>query len=260
MVNPFILLPLYIYPSPGAWNTLFNSVTANPTVHFQVIVNPASGPGTTPYPDSNYVSNVAQLNSYTNVDTLGYVHTSYGTRSQAQVKADILTYQGWSGYAGADIHMDGIFFDEAPSSASLVPYMQSVSTYAKTTMTRGNITVFNAGVNVDTGYYQYTDYVNVFENTYAAWTASGSGVNSIPTTYRAKSTIMVHDYTASTTQLNTDVTNVVNAGIAGQLFTTQTDYNVWSTQWSNYVADLAPFRTAKLKIKRVSRFFRNLVV
>ena len=40
-----VLLPLYVYPSPGVWNPVFDAITAHPNVLFYVVVNPDSGPG-----------------------------------------------------------------------------------------------------------------------------------------------------------------------------------------------------------------------
>lgn len=40
-----ILLPLYIYPSSGVWDPVYDAISDNPDVTFRVIVNPDSGPG-----------------------------------------------------------------------------------------------------------------------------------------------------------------------------------------------------------------------
>lgn len=259
MVNPFILLPLYIYPATNAWNALYDSITANPSVQFKVIVNPDSGPGAGNIPDDNYIANIAQLNSYPNVATLGYVHASYGARDQGLVQADVETYQGWASYTGSDIHVDGIFFDESPSNSSMLAYVRDITSAAKATMTNGNTIILNPGVNVPTAYYTHADYINVFEQSHAHWTKRGQGPLSVPSGLRAKSSVMIHHYTATTPQLAIDVQNIVNAGIAGSLFTTQADYDAWSAHWASYVGHLAQFSAAKAKPKRMSRFFRRIV-
>lgn len=257
MVNPFILLPLYIYPASNAWNTLYDSINANPSVQFQVIVNPASGPGDTPFPDENYIANIAQLNSYPNVATLGYVHTLYGARDPASVQADVQSYQDWSTYGGSDIHMDGIFFDESPSDSGMYSYVQGIISAAKSTMTNGNTVILNPGVNVPTNYYDIADYILAFENGYPQWTRKGP--SSIPSGVRAQSIVMIHHYSNTVTRLATDVQNIIDAGIAGQFITTQADYDAWSTQWSSYVSYIAQSGAAKFKFKRMSRFFQRLV-
>lgn len=74
-----VLFPLYIYPTDCAvsrdvcaWNPLFDALDAFPTLQFNVVVDPNSGPGDDTLPDSNYVAAVAALNAYPNVQTIGY--------------------------------------------------------------------------------------------------------------------------------------------------------------------------------------------
>jgi len=48
----FILLLLYTYPdnSAATWPDVFSAVAAYPAVQWQIIINPNSGPGTSPEP------------------------------------------------------------------------------------------------------------------------------------------------------------------------------------------------------------------
>ena len=85
VLSSFVLLPLYIYPSPTAWAPVYDAVQNNPTVKFQIVVNPNSGPGAYP-PDASYIDGVSKLNSYPNVLTIGYVATTYGQRPYANGK------------------------------------------------------------------------------------------------------------------------------------------------------------------------------
>lgn len=125
-----VLVPLYIYPTssttydplhkayvfpfhfPNRKLTTRDSVQAHPNLNFTVIINPNSGPGESALPDSSYTPEIAKLNSFPNVRTVGYVRTGYGTRNISDVLADVTTYSGWS--SGVNISMHGIFFDEAP--------------------------------------------------------------------------------------------------------------------------------------------------
>ena len=59
---PTVAIPLYIYPSPQAWEPLHNAIVDNPSVTFQIIINPNNGPGSAA-PDANYIAEVARLNS-----------------------------------------------------------------------------------------------------------------------------------------------------------------------------------------------------
>lgn len=78
-----VLFPLYIYPTDCAvsrdvcvWKPLYDALDAFPTLQFNVVVNPNSGPGDDTLPDSNYVAAVAALNAYPNVQTIGYVQVA----------------------------------------------------------------------------------------------------------------------------------------------------------------------------------------
>lgn len=56
-----ILFLLYIYPSPSAWQPLYTSLPTYPNVTFDLIINPASGPGSATYPDANYNAAISKL-------------------------------------------------------------------------------------------------------------------------------------------------------------------------------------------------------
>ena len=88
------------------------SIAQYPNITFLVVVNPASGPGALPLPDSNYVREIRCLNSQANVRTLGYVSTNYTKRDLDDVKIDIQKYSAWH---DAGQGLSGIFFDETPA-------------------------------------------------------------------------------------------------------------------------------------------------
>lgn len=91
-----VLLPLYIYPTPGAWTPVYNAVAANASVHWQIVINPNSGPGpANTYPNSDYITAISKLNSYKNVELIGYTPTNYTNRPYANVTQDIRTYAYW---------------------------------------------------------------------------------------------------------------------------------------------------------------------
>ena len=117
---------------------------------------------------------MAQLNTYSNVDVLGYVHTSWAARSISDVKSDVTTYQGWASYTKKNISVSGIFFDEAPhtNDATDITYMQDASDAARSANL--NTVVFNPGCKLDSGsaskYFAAADLIVEFENSYSAWT------------------------------------------------------------------------------------------
>lgn len=102
-----VLVPMYIYPANvhrnRAYNRLIDLKRQYETVPMWVIVNPASGPGE--QIDPNYAKAIDRLRGAGCV-VLGYVTTSYGSRSQAQVQKDI------DGWLERYPQIQGIFFDE----------------------------------------------------------------------------------------------------------------------------------------------------
>ncbi|ROW08376.1 hypothetical protein VMCG_03269 [Cytospora schulzeri] len=146
--KPFILLPLYIYPAPTAWEPLYTAAASHPELDFLVVVNPGNGPGPGNLPDANYMVALTRLAGLQNVRIIGYVHCSYGNRLLDAIVADLNAYRGWteaSAQLGEEkpIIVDGIFIDEVPSSTEFVQYLATLSTAAKILLNR-NIAEVNA--------------------------------------------------------------------------------------------------------------------
>lgn len=93
--KPFILVPLYIYPTATAWKPLYEAAEAHPAVDFYVVINPANGPGDGELPDANYVDALVRLTALENVRVIGYVHVSYGARVLEEVVVDVERYSRW---------------------------------------------------------------------------------------------------------------------------------------------------------------------
>lgn len=102
-------------------------------MNFTVIVNPDDGPGSNDLPDANYVTAIKTLNASPNVQVIGYVHTSYATRAAEQVIADVVRYASWP-LNSPGLHVDGIFFDEAPHAYSndTAAYLSRIDNAVKT--------------------------------------------------------------------------------------------------------------------------------
>lgn len=164
--NTGILVPLYVYPSGGQWDAIVSAVEHNPSVTFQVVINPGDGPGSsTPGYNTDWISSVASLKLHDNVETYGYVHTSYGDATAEEVGGNITIWDSWNNYAGSDISIDGIFFDETPGSSSA--YMKALTRTAHSTLGSDTKIIFNPGVRTaitDTDYFSLADYVVVFES------------------------------------------------------------------------------------------------
>jgi hypothetical protein len=259
MVNPgFVLFPLYIYPGNNAWQPLFDAATANPSLIFQAVVNVNSGPGSDPCPNSDYINALDALNSYANIRTLAYVHTASrydcgpnqnwicpATRDLSALEAEITTYQNWSNggcAAQKDIHIGGIFFDEAPTTPDKIDYMRNITTFARNTLTNGNTILFNAGVQVDPGYWAIADFINVFENTEAAYDVADIGALDGNGIYSHQASLIIHSYTDDISTLKYDVDTIMNFdkdGIAGLYITDVTmannnPYNSFPKIWAEF--------------------------
>lgn len=221
-VLPSIATPLYVYPSPEAWKPIFDFLEKNPTVHLHLVINPASGPGG-PVPDENYIANVARLNTYRNAELYGYVHVSWANRPIEDVCADITTWSKWSEYSKADIHVEGIFVDEAPSKPDKLLYMRDVWSHARTAFD-GKVAVWtNPGVVIDASFYDYADLVNAFENTADCWFGQKSE-EGIPLPLRPKSSVMLHSFPGSGGDLQKALSKLAKAEYHTALLTESSSY------------------------------------
>jgi hypothetical protein len=122
------------------------------------VINPASGPGTTA--DGNYVQTVNQLKA-AQVLLMGYVSTSYGVRSEADVIADINRY-------GTLYGLTNIFLDEGSSSCDQLAYYQRIVSYIKS-VTPTAVVALNWGVDGSECYLNSTNTPDIllnFENSY----------------------------------------------------------------------------------------------
>ncbi|KAH8881304.1 hypothetical protein GQ53DRAFT_832494 [Thozetella sp. PMI_491] len=195
-----IMLPLYRYPSAKAndgaanWKPVFNAITAGCSVAWQIIVDPNNGPGNG-LSDPNYRFGVAQLNSYPNVRTVGYVRTGFGQRNVSDILADVTTWATWTGNRS----VSGIFLDETTTATNQqnVTNLRTVVQYARTKF-KFKPVICNFGTKVPPTYYDICDEVVAFENPLTNF-AGQSTVNSfIPdTAKRGQAVVMVHSFSGT---------------------------------------------------------------
>jgi hypothetical protein len=117
------------------------------------IVNPASGPGSRI--DANYVNGLSLLKD-SGIQTIAYVHTSYGNRAFEEVTRDIDEYSRLYGKT-----FDGVFIDEM--SKTDAEYYGRIASYAK----KGGfaLVVGNPGSDVPSHYIdQAGDAFVIYEN------------------------------------------------------------------------------------------------
>lgn len=206
-----MLLPLYVYPSPGAWNEVYEAIEKNPRLEFQIVLNPDTGPGSNAsigY-DSNWINATATLNSYPNARVFGYVHLLDGNETTDAVVANISTWRAWGDYAQAaasttvaaagssynasnNISVQGIFFDETP--ANNTAYMQVLADAARDALGAGAQLIFNPGRAVpDPRYFSLADHVIVSEVPAARYNPAVPGAN-VEAQYAARASVLVYDF------------------------------------------------------------------
>ncbi|EPS41031.1 hypothetical protein H072_5083 [Dactylellina haptotyla CBS 200.50] len=246
-----ILIPLYLYPTPGAWDPLYQVITTYPNQPFTVIVNPNSGPGDSQFPDANYIAGVAKLNSFKNVRTIGYVHVSYVARHLADVCADITKYAGWASYKTANIAVSGIFVDEAPSevgagNANLI-YMENVRgaiSKAFAATGKDGFTMTNPGTIADKSFYEYADSIVSYESPLSSYYDPDTLQTSKDTSKSAGTpgslqSIIVTSFTSSEARERYLLQKVVARDIGHVYFTRDPDYQAFGSDLKILVGEVA---------------------
>ena len=210
-----MFIPAYFYPG-----SLWTQATAGAPIVDVMIMNPASGPGTSQ--NSDYVTAVNNAKA-AGIKVIGYVHTSYGARDINVVKGEVDLYKQWYG-------VSGVFLDEVSSGAAALPYYQNVSAYIRST--NGTYVALNPGVVPDQGYITLGDTTVIFEgtyNTYKTWSAP-SWVTSYPA---SKFTHLVYA-TSTKNNMKSAITRSKN-NRAGYVYVTNDVLpNPWDTLPSAY--------------------------
>ncbi|KAK4460741.1 putative cell surface spherulin 4-like protein [Cladorrhinum samala] len=250
--RPFILVPLYIYPTADSWSPLISAATRHPNQTFYVVVNPANGPGPTPLPDGNYTAALAALSALANAKLLGYVHCSYGQRPAPEIIADIGIYRSWV----PSIPISGIFFDESPSDEEHVDYMTNLYGAARSIFsadataamepassstsasTSNFITVNNHGIFPHSaGYFDAADYLVPFENRADEWAGEYVQVNlaRLDEGARRKSVVIAHSVQGWDDYVKILDEVVEKWGFGGHFLTGVENYDGWCGGWEGYV-------------------------
>ena len=231
-----ILLPLYLYPGDAAtaWSPIFQTIATHLNTTFQIVINPNSGPGTPSLlTDANLITGISKLNAYPNVRTLGYVLTGYGTRANTAVTADVDIYAGWSASqpGDADVHLDGIYFDEVSNDATQANYdrMAFLSKHARQSIRGAATVVFNPGYRAPEPLFASCDLMVEFEHPLADYEAEGV-LAQIPPAFAGKSAVQILE-TPTGTAGTTDVAGLVAAmeqrGLGAFFFGEDCCYKVW---------------------------------
>lgn len=78
------------------------------------MINPNNGPIAEDTLEQPYKEGIQRLNSFHNVNTIGYVSTNYSQRAMKDVLSDITTYSRWGlAASNGSFELHGVFLDEA---------------------------------------------------------------------------------------------------------------------------------------------------
>jgi hypothetical protein len=166
--NQHQLVPAYFYPdwwnTPNNWTRMCDAMnrSGGPST---AVMNPNSGPGAAA--NADYAQAIALCHAR-GQQVIGYVHTSYGARPAATVRAEIDAHFAF--YPG----IDGIFLDEMSNDPATRAYYRSLYLYVRA-KPGARLVVGNPGAAASSAWQLTTpvaDAVNVFEGTaatYARW-------------------------------------------------------------------------------------------
>jgi hypothetical protein len=163
--NQHQLVPAYLYPdwwnAGNGWYRMCDAMNVSGGAS-TAVMNPDSGPGTSANPDYRRVIDYCHARGQR---VIGYVHTSYGSRSAAAVRADIDAHYRY--YPG----IDGIFLDEMSNNSSRRTYYRNLYTYIRSKPGVRDV-VGNPGAVASTGWQLDTpvaDELVIFEGTPSAY-------------------------------------------------------------------------------------------
>lgn len=254
-----IFLPLYVYPNPGAWNSIYKAIAEYPTLEFQIVINPSSGPGSSSVigHDDNWTNATSTLNSYNNVRTFGYVHTLDGNETIENLEANITTWASWNAYINANISMHGVFFDETPDNDTT--YMQSLTDFAHSKLGSNSQIIFNPGKVVsDELYFSMADHVIVSEVTADRYSTSVP-TNSVSSQHASRASILVYELGRNGTSsgLETWLGGMVKAGIGN---VNVVDYGWDASNAGDSPADVGTVAQLLVEAGAISRRARGVYV
>ena len=158
IIDQKVAVPSYFYPGP-LWTTMEGGF---PTVGL-AIINPDSGPGTSP--DLNYANQVTYTKA-AGITVVCYVSTSYAgtlnpSRTLEAAKLDVDKYYSW--YPG----IDGIFVDEVSTDCGKLDYYRGLYDRIKMVGGQNARIVLNSGTNIAECYMSVGDIIVNFEDAYS---------------------------------------------------------------------------------------------
>ncbi|KAI4943560.1 hypothetical protein J4E91_009197 [Alternaria rosae] len=227
-----VIVPLYVYPSAGAWDPFHDVASSFPRIHFTVVINVHNGPGEGALPNAEYTAAIEALNSLSNVRTIGYVATTWCTRDLSSVLDDIAAFSFWGEY-DPSLALSGVFVDETPTqySTDYAVYLDSITQAVQDSAgLKDSFIVHNPGALPEPGYFDEAlfnapDLTVIFENSFSNWTVEGGELFKATDSYdREKLALLVHS--------TPDLTILETASMLLQLLAL--GRSIWMTASSDY--------------------------
>ncbi|THU76854.1 hypothetical protein K435DRAFT_878655 [Dendrothele bispora CBS 962.96] len=240
-LNTGAIFPLYIYPeSCDSWGVVADSISANPTLPFYIVINPSSGPGDGPVPDPGYQECIPDLVSRSdNVRTVGYVRTNYGNQDPSDVLGEIETYSNW----GASYRPNGIFFDEVNATTDHVQLYSSYAERVRQDFGSDSVVVLNPGIPVTVDdYFEIADLIITAENFYDEFDVSSLQISE--TKPASEQAVLLH--TAPQTLPTSLIDELTGLGIGALFITNKVQaeaYNTTPTYWGEFCEELVDSQT-----------------
>ena len=217
-----IMVPAYFDPSSGYWNPLDYAASRVPLI---AIMNPYNGPGASR--NQAYVAVLANLHQ-AGGKVIGYVYSSYASRSLTNVEADIDTYLSF--YA-----VDGFFIDEMTNDQDTnhLAYYAALYSYIKAKDARYSVTG-NPGENTRQDYLTKptVDCLMIFENDHTNY--PGFHPSDWVAQYPAQQFVHIAYDVTNSAAMSNDV-ELVSTRHAGWIYLTEHGYATLPSYWTNEV-------------------------
>jgi len=226
-----LLVPAYFYPvAGGGWDQMAAAAKSAPVT---AILNPDSGPGSSA--DPAYAAAINKLLDHDG-HVVAYIHTSYGQRSLAIVKAEVRAYASF-------YQLDGFFVDEMATDAADIPYYQHLYAYIKK-INRHYEVIGNPGTSTQRSYLTAptADVLVDFEDNQSAYPSAAPP--SWVRKFRAQQFGNIVGEAASVSAMEADLL-LAHERNAGYVYVTDqninddnTAYDRLPAYWSQEVADI----------------------
>jgi hypothetical protein len=210
--------PAYFYPPTGLWGPLVNDGSALSII----ILNPNSGVDVKH--EWRYDAPLANARA-AGIRIFGYIQTDYGTRSSAEVIAEMDRYREWYG-------VTSFFLDESDTDPVSLALYTEMTDYAHA---MGGSTMLNFGYHPHPGYMAIADIAVVFEDSaevYANYTLP-SWISEFPANRFAQMVYGVPE------EDHDEVLATIRASNAGYVYITDdhisngSPYNTLPTYWED---------------------------